>query len=238
MSIAPNSNTHHIRELLARELRKQKFVGVTVELIGSSFIADAPMIFGAVDPEYVERELEWYMSRSLNVNDIPNGPPKIWAQVADPAGHINSNYGFLMWSPENYSQVHSVITQLRQQPGYGRRAVAIYTRPSIHVEWHQNGMSDFICTNAVNYYERDGSLDAVVQMRSNDAVFGYRNDLAWQQYLVNYIAGELAIKPGKIVWQAGSLHVYERHYPLIEHYIDTGEYDIPLGQVKEAKEAK
>jgi len=80
-------------------------------------------------------------------------------------------------------------------------------------------MDDFICTNAVNYFIRDGLLYAIVQMRSNDAVFGYRNDWAWQQFVLNKLADDLGVPAGPIVWQAASLHVYERHYPLISEYI-------------------
>lgn len=204
-------------------------VSGTLEIIGASFIADDTTIFGAVDEDYVKRELAWYMSRSLDVEDIPPPVPPIWRTVADKDGHINSNYGHLMFSEFNHDQIHSVIAQLRTQPE-GRRAVAVYTRPSIHIEWHQNGMSDFICTNAVNYYLRRGQVHAVVQMRSNDAVFGFRNDLAWQKFLLDYVAADLGVEPGGITWQPGSIHVYARHYHLIEHYIETGEWNIPAAK--------
>lgn len=215
-------------DLRRRHLANPKVeVSGTLEIIGASFKADEPSVFGSVDEDYVKRELEWYNSRSLNVEDIPGETPKIWRHVADKDGHINSNYGFLMWSEENYDQIHSVIAQLRMQPE-GRRAVAVYTRPSIHVEWNQNGRSDFICTNAVNYYQRGGEVHAVVQMRSNDAVFGFRNDLAWQKYLLDFVAGELELEPGVITWQPGSIHVYARHYHLIDMFIETGEFDVSV----------
>jgi thymidylate synthase len=206
-------------------------VGGTLELVGTSFIADSPTIFGAPDMTYVDRELEWYMSQSRNVRDIPGGPPKIWETVADSDGMINSNYGYLMFNGNNWGQYDAVVAQLESQKGYGRRAVAVYTRPSIHVEWDHNGMSDFICTNAVNYYERDGQLHAVVQMRSNDVVFGYRNDYAWQRYVLHLIAGEVGAEPGDILWQAGSLHVYERHWHLLDEFIKSGVVMTSVGGV-------
>ena len=70
-----------------------------IEIIGSSFIADENTIFGKVNHGYIEKELEWYCSQSLNVYDIPN-TPTIWKQVATNAGLINSNYGFLIFSKE------------------------------------------------------------------------------------------------------------------------------------------
>lgn len=189
-------------------------VAGTLELIGSSFIADEPTIFGAVNEEYVESELEWYLSMSLDVNDIKPKVPTIWRAVADANGLINSNYGFLLFHADNGLQYANVFDKLTADPTT-RQAVAIYTRPTMHDDWNRNGRSDFVCTNAVNYYLRDGALHAVVQMRSNDVVFGYRNDYAWQRYVLNMLADDLGVEPGQIIWQAGSLHVYARHYHLI-----------------------
>ena len=53
-------------------------------------------------------------------------------------------------------------------------------------------------------------------MRSNDVMFGYRNDYAWQEYVLEEMALELNISPGDITWQVQNLHVYERHFDLVE----------------------
>lgn len=194
----------------------------TVEILGASFVADEPSIFGAVNEDYVTRELAWYLSQSLRVGDIPGEVPKIWQAVASKGGLINSNYGYLVWHEKNYNQYQNVLLELKNNPN-SRRAVMIYTRPSMHYEYNTDGMSDFICTNAVQYQIRDGRLCAVVQMRSNDAWAGYRNDYAWQVYVQNALADDLGILPGDIIWQVGNLHLYERQFYLVEHYIKTGE---------------
>ena len=195
-----------------------------LELIGATFLADEDAIIGKVNHDYVERELEWYKSMSLNVYDIPEPVPQIWKQVADKDGFINSNYGYLIWSGENYSQYYRVLEELKTNP-YSRRAQMIYTRPSIWDEYNTNGRSDFICTDSVQYFIRDvkGSkypvLHAHVRMRSNDLVFGYRNDLAWQKYVLEELASDLQVNTGDIIWTAGSLHVYERHFGLVDELI-------------------
>jgi thymidylate synthase len=185
-----------------------------IEIRSASFIADAPAIFGTPNQDYIDREIAWYESQSLNVNDIPGGPPAIWKQVADKNGFINSNYGWCIWSKENGSQYDKVLNELREQPN-SRRAVMIYTRPTMWDDYDRDGMSDFMCTNAVQYLRRWGKLFAVVQMRSNDVVFGYKNDYAWQKHVLDKLAAELGDVPGDIYWNAGSLHVYERHFHLI-----------------------
>ena len=189
-----------------------------LELIGASFLADEEAIFGSLNYEYIAKEIEWYESMSLNINDIygeSRPPPEAWTYAADHLGNINSNYGKLIFSREHHLQYWHVVEELDSNPN-SRRAMMIYNRPSIWNEFDKNGMSDFICTNAVAYYIRNGKLNCCVQMRSNDVVFGYKNDRAWQKYILNKMADELGVIPGKIIWQVMNLHVYERHFDLIK----------------------
>lgn len=221
-----------LRSELAAKYKAKKFVNGTVELVGESFLANQPTIFGAPNFDYTDRELDWYRSGSLNVNDIPGGAPKIWQQVATAEGEINSNYGYLFLDERNGSQLENVIRHLIADPGT-RRATAVYTRPSIHKDWNWNDMQDFICTNAVQYLIRDGKLDVVVQMRSNDVVFGYRNDYVWHCYAQQLVISDLAangmhVQAGSIIWNAASLHIYERHFWLLDQFIETGEFNLEL----------
>jgi thymidylate synthase len=208
---------------IREEFRRKLYIGEyvtdksgckTLEIVGATFIADEPAIFGTVNEDYCRREVDWYDSMSLNVADIPGGPPKIWLDVADEDGYINSNYGWMIYHWDNFLQYEHVREELRTNPD-SRRAVMIYTRPSIWTQYNQDGMSDFICTNAVSYLIRDCMLHAHVQMRSNDVVFGYKNDRHWQGVVLNRLAEDLGIPVGNILWTATSLHVYERHFHLI-----------------------
>lgn len=225
-----------IREQFAALYREQSFVvdkngGKVLEIINACFTADSDHIFGKANEDYIERELDWYLSQSLYVRDIPGGAPKIWEQVACKNGRINSNYGWCIFSEQNGRQFERVAEELSKNP-LSRRATMIYTRPSMWVDYNENGRSDFMCTNAVQYVIRDGALNAMVQMRSNDAWAGYRNDLAWQTYVLvelrDCIFRQTNIKYelGDIFWNAGSLHVYDRQFYLVDHYANTGETSI------------
>jgi thymidylate synthase len=152
---------------------------------------------------------------SLNINDIPGGPPKIWQQVADSEGEINSNYGWCIWSLENYEQYKHCYEELKNNKN-SRRGIMIYTRPEMQWEYNIDGMSDFMCTNTVQYLIRNGELYALVNMRSNDVVYGYKNDYAWQSYVQQSLAADLGCEVGPIIWNVGSLHVYERHFGLVK----------------------
>lgn len=217
---------------LNRESSMKSIVGTkTLEIIGASFIADEPTIFGSVNNDYVKREEEWYYSQSLNVNDIPGGPPEVWKAIAASDGTINSNYGWCLFSAGNGRQYENLVNELRKNPE-SRRAIAVYTRPSMWSDYSFDGRSDFMCTNAVQYVIRDGAVDAIVQMRSNDALIGYKNDRAWQQHALERVAADVGVPVGVLHWQVGSLHVYERDFYLVHHYTITGSSTITKSKYK------
>ena len=212
-----------IRAKLIQKYKDQDFVtdktGVkTIEIIGESFIADEDWIIRKPNYEYIERELEWYKSQSLYVEDIPGDTPAIWKQVSDSNGTINSNYGYLVWSEENGSQYENVKAELQKNPN-SRRAVMIYNRPTMHADYCADGMSDFICTYANTFMIRDGKLVSHYLMRSNDAVFGYDNDVHWAMHVQKMLASDLGVEAGDLIWTATNLHVYQRHFKFIEDLI-------------------
>lgn len=190
-----------------------------VELINVSFIADEDYILREPNRDYIERELEWYKSQSLKVDDIPGETPTIWNQVSDNDGRINSNYGWCIYSANNGYQYSSALSHLIDDKNT-RKAIMIYTRPSMQKDWNWNGMSDFMCTNNVQVFIRNNKLIYIVNQRSCDAVFGYPNDLAWHQHVYSQLIGDLKhkyaeLKKSPIEYICGSLHVYPRHQNLL-----------------------
>jgi thymidylate synthase len=229
-------NVKQIRDEFAQKLKLEHFTvdktGVkTVEIIGAQFIVDEDKIFGELNLEYIKDEIDWYFSESLNVNDLKN-TPKIWKQVADPDGFINSNYGWCITHPDNFDQYQSCFNELVRNPD-SRRAIMIYTRPAMQYDYNKNGRSDFMCTNTVQYFIRDNKLISYVSMRSNDGWAGFRNDYQWQLKIAKGMAERLSTELGDIIWNVGSLHIYERQFYLIDHYIKTGEISISKQQYNE-----
>lgn len=224
-----------IRSILADKWLCNEFSGINressmtdivgnrmIELIGVTFNADEPSILGKINEKYVKREEEWYYSQSLSVHDFPDGPPKIWEAISSSNGTINSNYGWCIFSEENGNQYDRCYNELKSNP-QSRRGTMIYTRPSMWDDYCHDGRSDFMCTNTVQYLVRDNSLHAVVQMRSNDATIGYKNDRHWQLHVQKKLANDLGVAVGNLLWNVGSLHLYERDFYLLENYIYSGE---------------
>lgn len=207
---------HDIRERLL-ELYESNVISEngTVEILGASFIADEPAIFGTPNKEYIEREIKWYESQSLNVADLGSPVPKIWINICDHDGCVNSNYGWCIYSKHNNHQYDQCVNTLVKDR-FSRQAIMIYTRPTMHADSKFNGMSDFMCTNTVQVLIRNNAVHMVVNMRSNDVVYGYKNDYAWQKHVQTKLMDKFSLNRGDIHWQVGSLHVYPRHFDLIK----------------------
>ena len=131
-----------IRQYFIDELHDEAFTEdrtgqKTIELLGASFLADEPAIFGIPNEDYIEAELDWYNSSSTNVNDIhpDKDAPAAWQYAANDHGEINSNYGHLIYDDKFFNQYDRVCEELYDNPD-SRRASIIYTRPSIWVEYN------------------------------------------------------------------------------------------------------
>ena len=227
-------NTNDIRNIFLDKYKNGEFRTIgnevqqsrTVEIQNARFIADKDWIIREPNYDYVNREIDWYLKQSLNVYDIPGDTPKMWVACADKDGYINSNYGWCIFSKENGNQYNFCKNKLIND-NHTREAIMIYNRPSMQTDYNKNGMHDFMCMQNVQYFINEENdkvfLDCIVNIRSNDAVFGYDNDYLWVEYVLKMLAKDLTIElnkeitPGIIYWNAGSLHVYERHFKFLEN---------------------
>ena len=214
------------KELYRNKVFREGKYGKTVEIQNAHFLADKDWIIREPNYDYAKREIEWYESQSLYVKDIPGNTPKIWEMCADKDGKINSNYGWCIWSDENKNQFDYCVKRLLDDQ-HTREACMIYTRPSMQTDCNENGMHDFMCTYATQVFlneVRDNNktyqLDYTVFQRSCDAVFGYDNDVLWHRHVMRKLVDELIkydknVILGDMIYNCGSLHVYERHFKFL-----------------------
>jgi len=199
----------------------------TVEMLGASLYFN-PMnkyisVKGRKTPKkYIQKELDWYDSQSLDVTEIGK-TAKIWLDVSSKDNKINSNYGYLIYSDENFNQYENCKKALIENAST-RRAIMIYTRPSMQVEYNKDGMSDFICTNYHHFFIRKGKLHSIVSQRSSDAIFGLMNDYPWFAEVQQRLLKDLQefypeLEMGFLQMNMDSLHVYERHFDLIQKIV-------------------
>lgn len=202
--------------------------GKLLEILNASFnlnpnypVIDLSDSVGRKTPlKYAKKEIDWYISQSLFVNDISGKVPEIWKQISDKDGKINSNYGYLVFSEENCNQYNNCVVELIKNKD-SRRAIMIYSRPNIWNDYKKNNMNDFICTLANQFFIRNNKLISIYTMRSNDFTFGFYNDFYWACYIYNKLYLELKevyteLEIGHICWNANSLHLYEKHFKYLK----------------------
>lgn len=176
--------------------------------------------------KYIKKEDEWYHSHELRIDRVSD--VVIWQNVSDTNREINSNYGNLVYSRNNFSQFNNALNTLKNHKET-RQAIVIYTRPSIHYEWNSHGASDFICTNYQHFFIRDNQLHCITSMRSNDIIFGATNDIYWFHSVIRDMYSNLLeaypdLKYGSHIYIPNSLHAYERHFNKVGEVVENNKH--------------
>ena len=156
-------------------------------------------------PDYVRAELKWYLEGSkkdLSICDHAS----IWKDCVDENQEIQSNYGYYV-----HTQFNSIVEELATD-GASRRAVCNIN----NAEHLYPAAPDVPCTIAMQFLIRNDYLHLIVTMRSQDAVYGLRNDIPAFQMFKLILANELGVKPSTLYINVGSLHVYEKHWDKIK----------------------
>ncbi|MAG38111.1 hypothetical protein CMI45_01865 [Candidatus Pacearchaeota archaeon] len=102
-----------------------------------------------------------------------------------------------------------------------RQAVINFNQP----KHKQKGVKDFPCTETLTFLIRDNKLEVINKMRSNDLIYGFSYNIPWFSYLQGRMLGDLSNKKhsslsrGEMYHQPTSLHVYERHFDMIENVV-------------------
>lgn len=209
-------------------------------LYSVDWVADKPSMIGQVNEDWVRRELDWFNSGSDKLEDMEGPVPKLFQACAGRDGRVNSAYGYILFNPEvprravvaGENLYQRVLDTFTKSGVATRQAVAIISDRDIHRLHHLNERNDFICTNALNFMiDADNRLHIIAQMRSMDAVFGYRADWSMWDNLMDHLIADLnrymelpdwrrnhdfdTITRGDITFQVANLHVYPRHFELL-----------------------
>lgn len=101
-------------------------------------------------------------------------------------------------------QLHQVYVELRNRPTSRRAVLSI---------WHADDLfhdGDRPCTLTLQFLVRGGTLELVVNMRSQDAWLGVPYDVFMFSQLQLSLARQLGVDVGHYTHHVGSLHLYDR----------------------------
>ena len=178
---------------------------------------------------YLVAELLWYLSGNDSTEWISNYST-FWSKISDDGQTANSAYGARIFKPhdriakvvnETWTQWNYVIKELKSDPD-SRRAV-------VHIRSPQDSILaqlDVPCTLSLQFFLRNDCVYMVTSMRSSDVILGLAYDVPaftiFQELLALQLTKELGrpIGLGSYTHLSASLHVYERHFNMVEKILD------------------
>ena len=186
---------------------------------------------------YFVAESIWYLSGNDSTEWIANYS-SFWRNISDDGKTANSAYGSRIFKPHNRisrgvepvkSQWDYVIDELCQDND-SRRAV-------VHIRSPQDSFlakKDVPCTLTLQFFLRDDKVHLVTSMRSSDLILGIAYDVPaftlFQELLANQLTQRLGrqIGLGSYTQTSNSLHVYEKHFGMVESIIsEKTNYNVP-----------
>jgi Thymidylate synthase len=220
------------RGLLTREILAYQFA---VEQPVTGSIITASERRNQVIAAYLAAELRLYEKQTLDAEEF-GAISKFWLKIANPPDRegrrtVNSNYGYLIFGRrdlgddgvkfgvDDYEQFDSGWDWARYQLQLDRdtrQAIIHVSRPA-HL-WPGN--LDQVCTCFLQFFIRGGKLELHWHMRSNDVVKGLVYDLPYACHLQALMREQLFdVTVGRIVWSAGSMHLYEKDVPVAREMV-------------------
>mgnify|MGYP001272125098 CR=1 FL=1 len=214
------SSLNHLLQHYAEDLSLAPVVNARSskqkERIFQSFQIENPTRINITIPErkfnaeYGIAEWLWYLAAERSSSNIGK-LAKIWKMISDEHGEVESNYGTYLIS--QWDWIKKEIINDRDT----RRATVVINQ--VHHKY--KNMKDYPCTHYIQFFVRDNKLHLGVNMRSNDLIFGLCNDVftfsLFQQLMLNELnSNGLDLKLGNYFHHAGSLHVYEKHFAMVE----------------------
>lgn len=179
-------------------------------------------------------ELAWHLSGSDNLEQIAYYA-SIWRKFSEDGEKIRGScYGKKIFSRSgaSESQWDRLVRLLKHDPN-SRRAV-------LNMQDEQDTLDalspDVPCVTSCQFLIRDKKLDVIVNMRSNDVIWGLPYDVFLFSMFQEMLAIELNIGLGRYYHFAGSMHLYERHFNLAAQILEEGENSGPGMRPMEALE--
>jgi thymidylate synthase len=145
-------------------------------------------------------EFLWYLSGSNATDQIAHYIPKYWDYDED--GLVFGGYGPRLRGPTD--QLVRVIDLLRARPSTRRAVIQIFEAQDL-VQHHE----DVPCTCTLQFLSREGHLDLIVYMRSNDVFIGLPHDVFCFTMIQELVARSVGVDVGQYIHIVGSLHLYD-----------------------------
>lgn len=174
-------------------------------------------------------EFFWYLRGSDRL-DVIEYYSKIYPQFSDDKVTVNGAYGPRIFGGV-LSQWEQVKKLLLEDPDSRQAVISIHQPRDLF-----SSSLDIPCTCVLQYFIRNGQLNGITYMRSNDIYLGMPYDIFSFTMLQEMLAVELNVELGAYTHIVGSLHIYEKNFSVFDNLSKTENY-INQTMTKMTKEA-
>lgn len=223
----------------------------TLELLHVTFTITDPrqrLVYGRpINPAFAIAEVIWIMSGANDVNFLSFWNPRMMRFVDEDKMILHGAYGYRLGSQPELSQelvqhlrhesfiekdrldqIKAAYETLRHTP-HSRQVVLQIWDSKRDLPDPEPRSKDVPCNIVSHLMIRNGKLEWLQVMRSNDLMWGTPYNFIQFTTMQEIMAGWLGVEVGTYNHISASLHAYERHWQDVEA-IDTRNYGIPVNQ--------
>ena len=168
----------------------------------------------AMNMAYAFGELIWYLSGDNDLSTMEYYS-KFMKDCSDDGKTLNSAYGYRIFTGKHslipFNQWENVKRILSEDKDSRQAIIHLHTP-------NDKKTKDEVCTLTLQFFIRNDKLDMITTMRSNDIYLGFVYDVFCFTMLQEMMANELNVEIGKYYHNAGSMHIYENRFELLERH--------------------
>src|SRR5579875_1439881 len=204
----------------------------SIELLGHGFsirrpeasLLDSPCLQPRLD--YYFGLLCWTLSASDEASMLAYYHPRA-TEFSDDGAHLSGAFGHRLMQHPGGNQIRVLIDRLRADPT-SRRAIALVLEPNDNF-----GVSrEYPCAASIQFFIRNGKLDAIVHMRAQQALFVLPYDAFLFMALQSAVAAELRVQIGTYRHLVGTFHIYANELSLAQSVAKSEVRALTLGQME------
>lgn len=234
------------RAVLRSTKAKPKCKSLLFQNVGFNITKNFPLVTTKlVSWKAVAHELIWFLRGETNTKYLKDNKVPIWDAWADENGELGPIYGkqWRRWvccnegtidSVEAVDQIKSLeqgIQEVVDNPGSSkaRRLLLLNINPGdMPKESVPTG-----CHTFAQFIARNGYLHCHVYMRSCDAFLGLPYNIACYAMLTNILAFRAGLRPWKLKFSFGDVHIYENHLEQVQEQLGRMPKELPTLRIQE-----
>lgn len=166
----------------------------------------------------VKAELDWMLSGSTNVFDLPKNVQKWWLPWADEKGDLGPTYG-----AQYGAHFEEVVKGIKKSPFSRRHLFTLWDSYTEHLcrlpPCHGTVIQFFVSS--------DGRLSCHTYQRSADVFIGLPVNIAAYALLTHIVAKRTGYQVGDLVYSLGDAHIYDNHVDQVALQLTRDPFELP-----------